>query len=96
MATYQEDFSRSGSYPRGSTTRPDFADHEIAEQLRGTVYSWERLPTVRKHEVMSLVRRTNGRRKSRLVAILFGLVLMLLALVALGTYLFFLAPHIGR
>ena len=93
MASYEENFNQSGTYPRASTNRPDFADHEIAEQLRGTLYSWERLPTVRKHEVMSLVRRTNGRRRMRLVAILFGLVLLLLAL---GAYLFILAPFLGH
>jgi hypothetical protein len=96
MTSYEEDFNRSGSYPRALTSRPDFADHDIAERMRGTVYSWERLPTVRKHEVMSLVRRTNRRRHSRLVAILFGLVLLLVALAAVGVYLFFFAPHLGR
>ncbi len=96
MATFEEDFNRSGSYPRASTNRPDFADHEIAEQMRGTLYSWERLPTVRKHEVMSLVRRTNGRRRSRLVAILFGLVLLFVALAAVAVYLFVFAVHLGR
>ncbi|MBA3824234.1 MAG: hypothetical protein H0X24_10125 [Ktedonobacterales bacterium] len=96
MTSYEEDYNRSGSYPRASVNRPDFADHEIAEQMRGTLYSWERLPTVRKHEVMSLVRRTNRRRHSRLVAVLFVLVLLLVALAAVGVYLFMFAPHLGR
>ena len=93
MAAKQEDFSGSGSYPRQLNNRPDFADQRIAEQHKGTEYSWEKLPPARRREVMALVNRSRGQRRARRVAIISGVVLVLLVLGGVAWYLFS-NPHL--
>jgi hypothetical protein len=93
MAAKQQEVDESGNtYPRPLANRPDFADQRIADQFTLTEYSWEHLPTSAKHHVRQMVRRSQGQRRARLVAVFFAL-LLLLAIIA-GVALYVFAGHL--
>jgi hypothetical protein len=86
-AAKEQDFGGSGTYPRSRANGADFADQQIAEQFRATEYSWEGLSRARKREVMAMVHRSQGQRRARRVAIVFGMALAILAVAAFTWYL---------
>jgi hypothetical protein len=97
MATQERTMGISGAYPRPLSKGPDFADQRIAEQYAIPEYAWDRLPTSSKQHVRLMVRRSQGQRKARLVAILFALVLVLLILTGVALYLYgWPLPFLGR
>ncbi len=98
MAVHQEDLGASNTFPGPLTGRADFADQDIAQRFAMPEYAWDRLPVSSRHHVRQMVRRSQGQRRARLVAILFALVLVLaiIAGVALYVYGWHLPFTIGR
>ncbi len=89
MSAKLHDVGESGNtYPRPLTNRPDFADERIAQRFVMPEYSWERLPTSAKQHVRLMVRRSQGQRRARLVAILFALVLLLAIIAGVALYVY--------
>jgi hypothetical protein len=88
MAVHQEDLGPSDSFSGPLAGGADFADHDIAQRFAMPEYAWERLPVSSRHHVRQMVRRSQGQRRARLVAILFALLLLLAIIAGVAFYVY--------